>query len=298
VNVHCIIVCYRPDLIRLKKLCQTAFSDNSRIILLDNTEIPSISEEDFDFPVTLFSFGANTGLAYAQNFGLKSALTAGAKVITFFDQDSTIPEGFLKSIAAFLTPGLPGVVAPLCVDDMSGEIFPMLRLSRYGNPSKLQCVPSMPPCDVDIVISSGMTATSEVFEAAGGLDEDLFIDYVDTEWCLRCRKLGIPIRAIPSLIMYHRIGSRSIRQGPMSVLVHSPLRCYFQIRNGIVLFRKSHVPWFFTLRELLALFLSRALLLRFVDNPIRYIRAYAYGVRDGLWGVVGPPSAGLLRRLE
>ena len=291
-DVYCVIVCYWPNLNRLKLLCQTLWSDGCRIILLDNSETPSISEAELEVPVHLCSFLQNTGLAHAQNVGIEKALKKGAKVIVFFDQDSTISSGFVKEIITPIRLGCPDIVAPLSIDDLTGVALRTLRMSQLGLLTEVYCDESMLPCEVDIVISSGTAVTAEVFAVAGLFDEALFIDHVDTEWCLRCRKLGIPIRIVPSAVMHHRIGNNVISEGPFTILVHSPLRCYFQIRNSIYLFRKHHIPLFFSVREFVSIVISRALLLRHVDNKISYIRAYALGIRDGLLGVTGPPSSG------
>lgn len=294
-RVCSIIVCYRPNLDHLKSLCATIKSDGSQIILLDNSETPMVSVNNFNFSIEVVSFQKNTGLAHAQNVGIKIAIAAGADIIVFFDQDSTISDGFIQRIIEPIRVELPDILAPLCIDNLIGAKLPSLRISRSGFSSKVFCGLSAAPYDVDIVISSGTAATSKVFEIAGYMDETLFIDHVDTEWCLRCRKLGIPIRVVPSAVMHHRIGNHTILDGPFTILAHNPLRCYYQIRNSIHLFRKSHIPKLFAVRELLSILLSRMLLLRHVSGRIKYIRAYAYALRDGLLNVAGPPSPSFLK---
>lgn len=54
-----------------------------------------------------------------------------------------------------------------------------------------------------------MLIRRSVFERVGVLDERLFIDYVDTEWCLRCAAQGITVRIIPAASMTHSIGDKS-----------------------------------------------------------------------------------------
>jgi rhamnosyltransferase len=141
------------------------------------------------------------------------------------------------------------------------------------------------------VISSGTAATREVFEVAGTFDEGLFIDFVDTEWCLRCRSKSISIRVVPSAVMHHRIGSKSINLGITTVFVHSPVRCYYQLRNCFHLFRKGHIPFLFALRETASVFFNRALLLLFVRDRSAYAKAYFRALRDGSRGVTGSMPA-------
>jgi rhamnosyltransferase len=70
-------------------------------------------------------------------------------------------------------------------------------------------------------------------------------------------------------------------------MIHSPVRCYYQIRNSLHLFRRHHIPWLFAVREMVSVLLNRLLLLRHVDDRAGYLKAYAQGFRDGLLGVVG-----------
>jgi rhamnosyltransferase len=146
---------------------------------------------------------------------------------------------------------------------------------------------SSEPYPVDVVISSGTVATVEAFEIAGLFDEDLFIDFVDTEWCLRCRSKMIPIRVIPTAVMENRIGSRPFSFGFGTVFVHTPTRCYYQIRNCLLLFRKRHVPVLYAIRELVGIFYNRILLLFIVDEKASYLRAYSCALIDGFRGVTG-----------
>jgi rhamnosyltransferase len=289
-NIYCVIVCYHPSLVILKSLCQAVKADGGRVILVDNSESPSLTEEELLDSAILISLNKNTGIAHAQNIGISRAIFEGADIVVFFDQDSTIPNGFLKRLLSPISVGNPDIVAPLYLDDSSNTFLPSLRVSCFGISTEIHHNDAQFPYCVDIVISSGTAATKEVFVIAGLLDEDFFIDFVDTEWCLRCRSKGIPVRVVPQAVMRHRIGSSAVKVGPLTIMVHSPSRCYYQIRNGFNLFRKSHVPRFFAAMQLISVILNRILLLFYVDNRMAYLKAYACGFRDGLLGVVGSKS--------
>ena len=116
------------------------------------------------------------------------------------------------------------------------------------------------------------------------------IDYVDTEWCLRCRSKGIPVRVVPSAIMHHRIGTNTTKIGPLTVQIHSADRCYYQIRNSFHLFRRRHIPFIFALKEVISTIVNRVLLLFLVENRVLYAKAYLRAIMDGLLGVVGPKT--------
>jgi rhamnosyltransferase len=285
--VWAVIVAYHPDTPALCGMCKRLLGDGATVVVIDNTEMPRLESTDLPAGARLHRLGSNTGIAHAQNVGIATALSAGADVVVFFDQDSTFSPGFLSVLLSALRPGIPDVVAPLCVDTQSREELPSQRLAPFGRTRPVYGCGTSEPSPTDIVISSGTAVTREGIALAGQFDEDLFIDFVDTEWCLRCRSRKIPIRVVPGAVLHQRIGGRSIVDGPFTILTHSPARCYYQIRNSVHLFRRRHVPRLFAAREMVSVLMNRLLLLRHVDDRIGYLRAYAQGLRDGLFGVVG-----------
>jgi rhamnosyltransferase len=285
-SVTCVIVSYRPDVAQLVRLCECILMDGAKVTVVDNTEGPGRIANDLPTGCELITLGKNTGIAHAQNVGVAHSLDAGAAAVVFFDQDSKIQPGFLQALVAPLKCGTPEITSPLYVDDDSNFAMPSLRLGRFGLPIAVYA-DTKNPYPVDIVISSGTAATREVFGVAGVFDEALFIDSVDSEWCLRCRSKQIPIRVVPAAMMRHRIGSRVIRVGPFTVLQHSSVRCYYQVRNCFHMMRRKHVPFAFALRHMLSVMLSRTVLLLFVEDRPAYIRAYLAALRDGIKGVAG-----------
>lgn len=287
VIAHCIIVCYRPDVPALVRLCRNILLDGSKVILVDNTEVPYLESSMVPEGCRLITLGFNSGIAHAQNIGVAEALAAGAAVLLFFDQDSKVAPGFLNSLLGSINAGIPEIVSPLCVDDVTGSAEPAMRVNRYGFSMMVHDADARARYPVDIVISSGTAVTREVFATAGTFDEELFIDYVDAEWCLRCRSRNIPIYVAPTSVMRHSVGSGRIRVGPFSLVVHSPARCYYQIRNSFLLFRRPHVPRVFALKQLLVSISSRFILLFFVKDRFSYLKSYLFAVRDGIKGGTG-----------
>jgi rhamnosyltransferase len=286
--VVAIVVCYRPDVSRLRALCERLTADCHSVVLVDNSEEPYLTVSNLPSLCQLLTLGFNSGIAHAQNEGVSAARRAGANVLAFFDQDSTVEKELLPRLVAALHVGVPHIVAPLCLDDTTGQQLPSEKFDAKGRASSIHNGAATRPYDVDIVISSGTVATQEVFDVAGGFDAGLFIDFVDTEWCCRCRSHRIPIQVVPSALMRHRIGTRSIRIGRKTVMVHSPVRCYYQIRNCLLLFRMRHVPVRYVLRIALSVISNRLILLLHVDNCSGYVRAYLSGLRDGIRGIAGP----------
>ena len=287
-KVYCVIVCYFPEKPALERLCNVIIEEDGVVVLVDNSGSDGSLLGRIVDNVLLVTPLQNTGIARGQNIGVEKALACGADVIIFFDQDTTVPRGVIKTLVSELEVGVPDIVAPIVYDDVGQVAFPSLRVSSRGFRKSIHLDGVSEPYEVDVVISSGTTATKEVFQAGVRLDEDLFIDYVDVEWCLRSRAAGIRIRVVPQAVIHHRIGSRSESLGSLLISVHAPSRCYYQIRNAFHLGKKPHVPKAFFLRELVSTFVNRGLLLFFVEDVQRYLLAYWRGFIDGVRGVVGP----------
>jgi GT2 family glycosyltransferase len=59
-----------------------------------------------------------------------------------------------------------------------------------------------------VVITSGNLLKVSAFERIGGFREDLFIDSVDFDFCLRLKKSGYRIMRCNQAILYHSLGER------------------------------------------------------------------------------------------
>jgi rhamnosyltransferase len=283
VKLFAVIVCYHPEPARVLETCVELRAAGVTPVLVDNTEHSYLDHGVHD-GCRLLALRDNTGVARAQNVGIRDAIDAGADAVLFLDQDSKIDRGCVAALWAALSAGRAMVVGPVCVDETSGIELPATRLGSFGLPRPVLTSGDRGNRAVDVIISSGTLATRAALAAAGPMDEELFIDFVDTEWCLRCRSRGISIEVVKGAVLRHSIGTRFVRVGPLTVLVHSPVRCYYQIRNCFLLLRRGHVPRVFALHALITVLASRTVLLLFVTDRMAYAKAYAAALWDGFRG--------------
>jgi rhamnosyltransferase len=284
-----VIVSYHASAAGLSKLATTLIADGSQVLIVDNTPDSPLRTIAFPHGCELIPLGQNMGIAYAQNVGIKAALSRGATVVALFDQDSEPGSGFLTRLVAELRPGRPDVVAPVCIDERTGQELPSYRMGRRvaGRLSKVYAQGASQPVAVDLVIASGSVATAPTFSVVGLMDENLFIDFVDFEWCIRCRAQGVEIRVVPQASMRHTIGQRAKNLGVMNGIVHSAPRSYYKLRNGFLLLRNKHVPASYAIRETAIALLQYLMLLPFVSPRREYIKVFWRAVGHGLRGVVG-----------
>ena len=95
-----------------------------------------------------------------------------------------------------------------------------------------------------------MFVNSKIFKDVGLMKDGFFIDYVDTEWCLRCKSKGISIFVIPDAIMNHKIGSNSIKLLNKIVILHDDTRYFYQLRNSFLLLRYNYIPKLYAFIEI------------------------------------------------
>ncbi len=286
-RVFVVVVAYNPNLEHLARLCRTLATSGSEVIVVDNSEIVETEPRPGMEFCTRVALAENTGIAHAQNVGITMAIDRGADVIVFFDQDSEPNATFLRNLLAHMVPGEPGVVAPVCMDKATGRELPSFRLSRLGLRRKVFSDRRSSPYPVDLVIASGSAATAVTFSVAGKMDEDFFIDFVDFEWCLRCRSRQIPIRVVPDAVMRHSIGERTVDLRVIRGSVHGISRSYYKIRNCFLLFRKSEVPLLFATFATVSAVIRYIFLLPFVRNRLAYVEVFFTAIRHGVAGVVG-----------
>jgi len=283
---YAVIVAYNPDTSTLIKLCESITLQNYLVVIIDNSENPiSSTLDDFD-RYHVISLKENKGVAYAQNVGTRYAINEGAQVISFFDQDSVIPADLLHKLVAPHEANKLVITAPVSIDKYNRIEYPSRVLNDFGLPRDVYSADKKELVPVDIVISSGITASANVFNIAGMFDEDFFIDFVDTEWCLRCRKYGVLIIIVPDAIMEHSIGESSAKIGPFKSILHSPARTYYKTRNSILLVRKD-VKILFALRQIISAVAHNLLLVFFAKQPLLHSKYYLLGILHGVLGITG-----------
>lgn len=286
-KIFSVVVAYHPNKDEMQSLCRALRRNGSEVVVVDNTEDAHARFTTDTELTTVLALGENTGIAHAFNAGIEEAMARGADVVVLFDQDSLIDEGFLAALVAPLEPGRPGVAAPLAFDKRSGAEYPSERIGACGIATNVYANGRSTPFRTDLVISSGCAATAATFSAVGLMDEDLFIDFVDYEWCFRCKSKDVPVCVVPAAVMRHAIGDTVATFGVYRGIVHGPVRTYYKIRNAFLLLRKRHVPRLFAARQIGSAIGHNLIQLAFVRQKRRYLETFAVALLHGVLGVTG-----------
>ena len=283
-SIFSIIVLYKADLDTFKKILAAHQNNFSNIILVNNS--PEISIDSLkSSQVTIINNPDNIGLAAALNVGILEAKKQGAEMVALFDQDSLLPDDFaqnmLKQINTYKFDKNPALFSSVFfnhVTDNYGSIinFKPFRLIR-SKPDKHKS-----HNHPQYVITSGSFIPISVLDDVGLMCEELFIDFVDIEWCLRARAKGYEIVSFPKIEIVHHLGDSSVSFMGTKYPIHSPLRMYYYFRNAMYLYRLKEIDWNWRVVDSARNLFRFLFYMLFVKNRLTYFKYIVKGYYHGL----------------
>jgi len=279
-RIIAVTTAYHPDE-RLVAVVAAALRSCESVVIADNTPagVPSASEALAGDRVRVLRPGRNVGVAAALNAAL-GEVPGDAEAVLLLDQDSVLAEELVSALSRHLADPTVGAAAPSPWDARSGTDF--------GTLTAMQAEVS----DQDAVITSGMLVRRSLAQAVGGFREDLFVDYVDMDFCLRIRRTGARILQDRRLKLEHSIGDRREHKLvflPVQVIHYPPWRHYWIARNGAILIRenaRAFPSWSVKTAAYLVRWVAVTVL--FESARWRCLRAFGSGVRDGLRKRINP----------
>jgi rhamnosyltransferase len=160
-----------------------------------------------------------------------------------------------------------------------------------GTKGGAQSNPEHGTIECDHLITSGTLIPLSSLERVGGLDEGLFVDNVDTEWCFRAISKGYKLFGVCSARMSHAVGD-ALRETwvPYSdeVVIHPPIRLYYIIRNHLLLYGRASTPARWTIQDAPRLVFKAALFTTSISPRLKNLSMIVKGVWDGVRGQTGP----------
>ncbi|MBF4405367.1 glycosyltransferase family 2 protein, partial [Vibrio anguillarum] len=256
-SISSVIITFQPDLSNVSQLLFACISFGNKAVVIDNGSNNAEELQDicrlFEH-VKLIRLDENVGIASAQNIAISNLNGNEDDIIVFFDQDSSIDNGYLSKVELAYNRlesdfGRGIVLGPRFYNRVSKFEYPVIKFNIFGLRSRIYPSESRYPIEASCIISSGMAVRKNILDSVGVMDDSLFIDYVDTEWSLRARYLGNLILVDPQLVMGHEIGTDNLKLFKWRVPVHSASRRYYRIRNSFFLFRYPHIPRLVCTRE-------------------------------------------------
>ncbi len=274
------------------------------LLIVDNGSSPECRQSAFSRPrakytnIEFIFNESNLGIAAALNQGFTRAIERGFEAAFVFDDDSLPASGMVADVLEVYEghPDRSGIaiVAPDVSVPSAAVKARFLRPRGRFLYQRIPCTDSRTLENVSTVISSGALFNLQVYQQLGPVREDFFIDYVDTEYCLRAVQHGYRIVVACQALLIHQLGNqKEARFGPLTMhpLFHSPLRWYYISRNRVPMMSMYALRWpHWFLYELVINAYGLVRLVLFEDQKLAKAIAMLFGTLDGLAGRMGPIS--------
>lgn len=268
VNVAVVIVSYQTASLTIESL-RSVHAERSnanikiRAIVVDNASgdhphlARAVEENGWKSWVSPILAPENGGFAYGNNLGIQKAFEENAPdYIYLLNPDAQVRPGAITTLVEFLEchedVGIagssfenldgsewpiafrfPSLVSELCGTLQIGVVSRLLR--RWEVARRMSRAEQL----VDWICGASMMIRSKVFDVIGGLDENYFLYFEETDFCRRACSAGFPTWYVPESRVMH-IAGQSTRlteraSGPKRLPVYwfESRRRYFAVTFGI-----------------------------------------------------------------
>jgi rhamnosyltransferase len=230
-KIAAVVVLYNPNDQVIANI-KAIINQVSKLFLIDNSDkinIPLIEECKSMNGIDYECVESNIGIAAALNIGAKKAITGGFQYLLTMDQDSQASPEMVKKLLQTI--------------ESSPEIG--IVTAEHVNPDFQKEPDEKNVKEILYTITSGNLVNLSAFQKVGGFLEELFIDHVDHEYCLRLNQNGYKILKNSFAVVYHKVGDTKRRKFLIFYFYttnHSGIRLYYRTRNRLYvnnLYRKK-----------------------------------------------------------
>lgn len=228
-KVAACVILYQPDKSVLTNI-KSYLNFVDRIWIIDNSEQQILNLQYFSAHQSKIVFvhdSNNEGIAKRLNQACNFAINDGFEFLLTMDQDSYFEETCIKKYLE-------------CIENFSEkEKVGMFGINHQKQNNKKDCNSRK----ANVLITSGSIINLIAYKAIGDFDENLFIDFVDTDYCFRSILKGYHLIEFPNVFMHHEIGKTENRRSFKSLRnsnrsIHSAIRLYYMTRNYLYLKKK------------------------------------------------------------
>jgi GT2 family glycosyltransferase len=243
------------------------------VVVVDNDsgtgEGQRLAEE---FGVAHVTTDRNGGVAGGYNAAIEWACGRGYDRILLLNNDTRVDDpGVVERLSAALTEGV-AAVGPT-VKEADGRIWSAggRLIGPLGHSTHAISPSGGAPYEVDWIDGSAMLVSLAAVRAVGGLSEDFFLYWEETDWCARARRAGLRIVVAPDAVVIHARG------GTIPALTTRE----YALRNSLLFVRRNVRGWRAATAAAFWLFVRVPV---FVVRVTRAhgLRAAAAGLRDAV----------------
>lgn len=285
-NVAAIIILYNPDLLKLEMSLIALQEQVSSILLIDNTKdnrgVVEFLKDFKNSGVEYYPLGTNEGVSKAQNIGISHAIEKEKEYVLIMDQDSVAREGMvsqlMKDLIFLKNKGCKiGVIGPTPINIQTQKAYSARIKKDYPFFKEADHI-----VKVDQLISSGSLIECKTLKQIGLMDEYLFIDGVDHEWCWRAKKAGFFCAMSKIATLEHMLGEGDKKILGIRIAITSPFRVFYQYRNYLYLCKKEYVPVYWKVNNAIKYFIKLLYYPLFISPRVLYLKNIMKGVIEGI----------------
>jgi GT2 family glycosyltransferase len=276
----------------LESLLQNTYSNHKAIVLDNHSTDGSVEAIQNAYPdVQIVHLEKNLGYAGNNNVGIKIALEQGAEWVFVLNEDIILEAGCLeKLVEVGECDSQIGILGPLVyhhsepsviqsAGGLLGKYWQSIHIGK-DEPDHGQFVSPHP---VEWISGCAILVRTKAIEQAGMLDENFFIYWEETEWCIRISRTGWKIINVPKAHIWHKGVQRNYAPKPSFT--------YYGTRNHLLTLAKHKAPLrarFFTWLQILRTLISWSVKPRWRDKR-EHRNAMLRGILDYLghhWGAM------------
>lgn len=232
-NIDLVLVTFNPDLPLLNNVLSSISDQVRKVYVVDNSPVPFTDTGALLFAnLEIIYLNENKGIAFAQNIGIKKSLEDSSDYILLSDQDTVYPNCFIENMMSNVGDDF-AAISPLFNDINQKSINQGFVAKGFFGFKKIY--PTSGLHEVFQTIASGCILNTRYLDDIGLMNENLFIDWVDIEWCWRASYKGYKLLGNADVIILHQLGDGSINLGFREINIRSPFRHYFITRNAFYL---------------------------------------------------------------
>lgn len=188
-----------------------------KLYVVDNSDKPL--KETFDKKIEYIFNNGNLGIAKALNIGVEKAINDGYNWLLTLDQDSVLNKGIFEEVFKVIENE----------DTSDAAIITPWHKTKLDVEKPTQKIDY--PLDV---MTSGNFVNLDVVKKIGNFKDELFIDGIDIEFCLRIKKYNYKIIRLNYIEMEHNLGDIEYHKlfGKNWMCTnHNYIRNYYMARN-------------------------------------------------------------------
>ncbi len=233
-RVGSVIVTYNHDE-RLNKLVEELLNNLDIIVIVDNG-----SKQLCDFrstKIVIIRNEENIGLASALNIGCEYLYNNGYYYTFLFDQDSFMLSGSLEFLIETIKSTNAAIVGPRIQLEIDNTIHEGKYLVRSGQLLKRRAIGESEIASTFSCITSGSLVDLKVWKYVSGFWDDLFIEMIDNEYCMRVIYYGYEVMIDGHAILIQQLGDTKMLVKKLGTYFiptnHSANRYFYMYRNLI-----------------------------------------------------------------